>query len=120
MKICPSCHLEWGKCKCEGKTVGGMVDKLKSSELKACPFCGGVPIIEYNWGARWITTKCKDKCINRGASFAWLSCVEQWNTRTPDPDTQKVVDSAKWHVGKYHDVGCDCLMCEALSEIKEK
>jgi hypothetical protein len=89
------------------------------SELKACPFCGGVPIIEDNWGARWITTKCKDKCINRGASFAWLSCVDQWNTRTPDPAYQKVVDAARGYV-EDGTPSHYAYLVELLSDIEEE
>lgn len=80
------------------------LDEKLAVELKSCPFCGSIPYIESNRDWHKLKPTCPDTCIFDGdVDISQVSArpedrqmmVDDWNTRTPTPDNNKLAVAVK-------------------------
>ena len=77
------------------------------AELKPCPFCGRIPILE-NCGDNRFFVKCK--CGIAQDKLYWQRCdaIRRWNTRKIiEPQIIRCKD-CQYSVDEYHDGYCYC------------
>lgn len=86
-----------------------------SSELKPCPFCGGVAEHRPKGTFNPPFVECRRGC---GAT---AFSGEMWNTRAPSPAVKALVEACKATLRAWMPCGdqCECSSCEQRAAIDE-